>query len=279
MNATGFQGAQPQAYRFASKTSTSPLTTGTLFTFTGGIEILRIVGTVTTVVQAQVTTVKLSITPDAQTPVDICATKDVNAFAGGVAVADHGHGGERDGGHDRRRGDGARDAGQPDHGDVRHIGDDHRDLRCGVHGRDPLGHRLAPADGRGDARLVDITHALPRWAFRLVADDGTDYGIVDARNPIDPRWNGEVLHRETGPRGNYLSFVRPDKRAQRVQLRESGAFVVAIEDPAHEALGSRVRGVGTWTLVAPATVPEPLPLETVAAVVAPAVRRGVGRPR
>lgn len=83
MNATGFQGAQPQAYRYASKTSASPLTTGTLFTFTGGIEILRITGLVTTVIQAQATTVKLSITPDAQTPVDICATKDVNAFAAG----------------------------------------------------------------------------------------------------------------------------------------------------------------------------------------------------
>lgn len=124
---------------------------------------------------------------------------------------------------------------------------------------------------------MDITHALPRWTFRLVADDGTDYGVVDARNPIDPRWNGEVLHWETGPRGNYLSFVRPDKCAQRVQLWESGAFVVAIENPAHDPLGSRVRGTGTWSLVAPATVPEPRPIA--AAAPAPVVRRGVGRPR
>lgn len=83
MMATGFQGSQPQAFRYASVTSSSPLTTGTLFTFTGGIEILRITGLVTTVIQAQATTVKLSVQPDAQTAVDICATKDVNAFAAG----------------------------------------------------------------------------------------------------------------------------------------------------------------------------------------------------
>ena len=66
-----------------SVTSASPLTTGTLFTFTGSIEIVRISGRVSTVIQSQATTVKLSVQPDAQTAVDICATKDVNAFAAG----------------------------------------------------------------------------------------------------------------------------------------------------------------------------------------------------
>lgn len=82
----GFNSAQAgvaSPYRFSSVTSASPLTTGTLFTFTGGIEIIRIVGTVSTVIQAQATTVKLSVKPDAQTAVDICATKDVNGFAAG----------------------------------------------------------------------------------------------------------------------------------------------------------------------------------------------------
>ena len=68
---------------FSSVTSASPLTTGTLWTYTGSIEIVRIIGRVTTVIQAQATTVKLSVKPDSQTAVDICATKDVNGFAAG----------------------------------------------------------------------------------------------------------------------------------------------------------------------------------------------------
>lgn len=70
-------------FRFNRAVSASPLTTGTLFTWTGGIEIFRLTGLVTTIIQDQATTVKLSITPDAQTAVDICATKDARAFAAG----------------------------------------------------------------------------------------------------------------------------------------------------------------------------------------------------
>lgn len=70
-------------FLFVSKISSSPLTTGTIFTWTGGIEIVRITGLVTTVIQSQTTNVKLSVQPDAQTAVDICANKDVNGFAAG----------------------------------------------------------------------------------------------------------------------------------------------------------------------------------------------------
>lgn len=83
MSISPVQGIGLPNFRVSSVTSASPLTTGTIFTFTGGIEIVRISGLVTTVVQAQATTVKLGIKPDSQTTVDICATKDVNGFAAG----------------------------------------------------------------------------------------------------------------------------------------------------------------------------------------------------
>ncbi len=71
----------------ATKTSTSTLTTGTLFTWAGSVQILAIIGRVTTVIQGQVTTVKLGIQADALTIQDICATKDVNAFAVGSILS------------------------------------------------------------------------------------------------------------------------------------------------------------------------------------------------
>jgi len=70
-------------FRSISKTVGSPLGTGTIFTFYGGIEIVRVTGLVTTVIQAQATTAKLSITADALAAVDICATLDINGFAAG----------------------------------------------------------------------------------------------------------------------------------------------------------------------------------------------------
>lgn len=69
--------------RIASVTSASPLATGTLFTYAGSIEIMQIIGRVSTVIAGQATTVKLGILPDAQSLYDICATKDINAFAAG----------------------------------------------------------------------------------------------------------------------------------------------------------------------------------------------------
>lgn len=73
--------------QLATKQSASPLTTGTLWTFTGAILIERIFGVVTTVIQAQATTVKLSIVSDALSAYDICATKDANAFAVGSMLS------------------------------------------------------------------------------------------------------------------------------------------------------------------------------------------------
>ncbi len=68
-------------------TSSSPLTTGNLFTYTGSIEILAIIGRVTTVIQAQITTCKLSVVPDALAAYDICATLDINAFDAGSVLS------------------------------------------------------------------------------------------------------------------------------------------------------------------------------------------------
>lgn len=73
--------------QLATKTSTSPLTTGTLFTYTGAIEIVHIIGTVTTPIQAQATTIKLKITPDALAAYDICGTVDGNAFVAGTLLS------------------------------------------------------------------------------------------------------------------------------------------------------------------------------------------------
>lgn len=78
----GSDGTQRGAHpRMVTKTSASPLTTGTLFTWAGSIEIIRIIGRVSTAIQNQATTVKLSVVCDALVAVDICATKDVDNFA------------------------------------------------------------------------------------------------------------------------------------------------------------------------------------------------------
>lgn len=75
------------APRLATVTSASPLTTGTLFTFTKSIIIYGIIGRVTTAVQAQATTVKLSIISDALAAYDICGTVDANAFVAGTMLS------------------------------------------------------------------------------------------------------------------------------------------------------------------------------------------------
>lgn len=69
--------------KLVSKTSASALTTGTLFNWTGSVQILSIIGRVSTVIQAQATTVKLGIQADALAIQDICATLDINGFAAG----------------------------------------------------------------------------------------------------------------------------------------------------------------------------------------------------
>ena len=72
--------------KLVTKTSTSTLTTGTLFNWAGSIQILSIIGRVTTAIQNQATTVKLGIQADALTIEDMCATLDINAFAVGTLL-------------------------------------------------------------------------------------------------------------------------------------------------------------------------------------------------
>jgi hypothetical protein len=62
--------------------SSSPLTNATVFSFTGSIA-FRIIGRVITAIQAQATTVKMSVKSDALAASDICATLDINGFAVG----------------------------------------------------------------------------------------------------------------------------------------------------------------------------------------------------
>lgn len=77
--------AQP---RLATATNSSPLTTGTLWTYTGTIEIMHIVGRVgATAIQGQATTVQLSVTADALAAYNICGTKDLNAFLTGSLIS------------------------------------------------------------------------------------------------------------------------------------------------------------------------------------------------
>ena len=70
--------------KFATKTSTEHLTSGDLFSWTGSIGIVSIIGRVTTALEAATAqTIKLTCTPDALTATDLCATKDANAFGVG----------------------------------------------------------------------------------------------------------------------------------------------------------------------------------------------------
>lgn len=73
--------------RYVEKQHTSPLTTGNIFTFTGSIEIMAIIGRVTTAVQAQATTIKLSVVNDSLTAYDLCTTVDGNAAALGTLLS------------------------------------------------------------------------------------------------------------------------------------------------------------------------------------------------
>lgn len=73
--------------RYAAKQHTSPLTTGNIFTGTGAIEILAIWGRVTTVVQAQATTIKISAVSDALAAYDLGTVVDGNAAAVGTLLS------------------------------------------------------------------------------------------------------------------------------------------------------------------------------------------------
>lgn len=73
--------------KIVKKTSSSPLTTGNLFTFRGSIAIISIIGRVTTAIQAQITNCKLSITPDALAAYDICANLNIQSFGEGSLLS------------------------------------------------------------------------------------------------------------------------------------------------------------------------------------------------
>jgi hypothetical protein len=62
------------------------LTSGTLFNYTGTIEIVSIVGRITTDTEAATNTCKLSVVSDALTAVDLCATKDLNHLHAGTLL-------------------------------------------------------------------------------------------------------------------------------------------------------------------------------------------------
>lgn len=70
-------------------TAALPATTiGTIFTVAGGrVIIVALVGEVTTVIQTQVTTLKVTSTPTVGSAVDLCTTADVSALEVGGRVA------------------------------------------------------------------------------------------------------------------------------------------------------------------------------------------------
>jgi len=69
--------------KLLAKSSSSPLTSGNLAALTGSVQILSIIGRVTTAIQAQGTTVNLSLVSDSLASFDICTTLDINGFAVG----------------------------------------------------------------------------------------------------------------------------------------------------------------------------------------------------
>lgn len=108
---------------------------------------------------------------------------------------------------------------------------------------------MAPAHGRRDAHLtVDITHCLPRGVYRLQGH-GKDWGTLDARNPLDPRWDGRRLHFETHPYcGDTLGYVDDTKTIMRVRVTDDGQFAVSRELPTEYNSVRRKIGSGTWTV-------------------------------
>ena len=70
-----------------TETSTSKLTSGTLFTYTGSIEIVSLIGRVSTIIQDQAQTARLYITPDSLSAYNLCAATSIRAFAAGTLLS------------------------------------------------------------------------------------------------------------------------------------------------------------------------------------------------
>jgi hypothetical protein len=74
--------------KFATKTSTANLTSGDIFSYTGTVGIISIIGRITTIIEDAAVTVKLTITPDALSAKDICAASaDIKTFAVGTMLS------------------------------------------------------------------------------------------------------------------------------------------------------------------------------------------------
>ncbi len=73
-------------WQLDTATSTSALTSGTIFTWTGSIE-FYIIGRITTDIQPQATTVQLTVTPDALAAYALCATVDANNMVPGTLLS------------------------------------------------------------------------------------------------------------------------------------------------------------------------------------------------
>jgi hypothetical protein len=74
--------------KFATKTSTANLTSGDIFSYTGTVGIISIIGRVTTIIENAAVTVKLTITPDALSAKDICAASaDIKTFSVGTMLS------------------------------------------------------------------------------------------------------------------------------------------------------------------------------------------------
>jgi hypothetical protein len=71
------QSIQAGMMQLASKRSTSPLTSGTLWTYTGGIHIVALYGIVRTQIQNQVTNAKLSAQNDALAASDLFSNANI----------------------------------------------------------------------------------------------------------------------------------------------------------------------------------------------------------
>lgn len=67
-----------------NKRSTSPLTTGTLWTYTGGIRIEGVYGIVRTGVQVQATQTKISVKNDNLTAFDLCSNGNISGTTVGT---------------------------------------------------------------------------------------------------------------------------------------------------------------------------------------------------
>jgi len=78
----------PSGAGVATKTSSSPLTSGNLFTVKGTVGIVSITGRVTTAIENVSTTLKLQYTPDALAAQDLCATiAEIKQFLAGTLLS------------------------------------------------------------------------------------------------------------------------------------------------------------------------------------------------